>query len=163
MEKNLVRGLIIPFAFCVSACATVGPDNSIELDARQHITSLKGDVYVPQATITGDIVNSTAGSTASIAASAVPGSPERAGAAEEAEGLDAGGAAWRVEADRTTVNTSSRVIRPPSPVPTTFARSTPTSRAKRRIAGPAAIGSADDAATGAAGGAAGAGGGVGAA
>ncbi len=55
------------------------------------------------------------------------------------------GAALR-DADRatcwpclTTASTSSRVIRPPSPVPITPAKSTPTSRAKRRIAGPAAI------------------------
>ena len=49
---------------------------------------------------------------------------------------------------------SSRVMRPPGPLPGTRARSTPTSRAKRRTAGPAAtvaasLGPADDSADGA--------------
>lgn len=48
-------------------------------------------------------------------------------------------AAW-TRADpvpRTARNTSSRVMRPPSPVPVTLLRSIPTSRAKRRTDGPA--------------------------
>ena len=46
---------------------------------------------------------------------------------------------WRAAsfASRTTLKMSSRVIRPSSPVPLTRFRSTPTSRAKRRTAGPA--------------------------
>ena len=41
--------------------------------------------------------------------------------------------------ERTTRRMSSRVMRPPSPDPWTNPRSTPTSRANRRIAGPAGI------------------------
>ena len=42
--------------------------------------------------------------------------------------------------ERTNACTSSVVIRPPGPVPETRCRSTPNSRAKRRVAGPAGTG-----------------------
>ena len=76
--------------------------------------------------------------------SAVPGRQPSRGLARRggaAAGLACERSSWRgpMAGDRTTAKTSSRVIRPPSPLPTTRLRSTPTSRAKRRIAGPAGI------------------------
>ena len=69
-------------------------------------------------------------------AAAVPGAAAgRGGRGAAAAGAAAAGAAAPVRIDSTTLSTSSRVIRPPPPVPTIWAADSSCSRRSRRTAG----------------------------
>lgn len=73
MKINLTKFAVMPLCVLATACATNGPDNSIEMAARPMVQSMDGKMHIPQSEMKVDIHVSNMGATSAAAAAGVPG------------------------------------------------------------------------------------------